>query len=96
MFTTTRFRTVSDSLDPILLLAHEYRRKSTAGRAVDFDMMSATLNPVYATPSDENAPLEVVLEYNRTSYGIKFVKRHDLFMFQQALTGFEVVEDYME
>ncbi|KAL2140788.1 hypothetical protein VTI28DRAFT_3263 [Corynascus sepedonium] len=65
-------------------------------RTVDFDITSAVLNPVYASPSNENAPFEIILEENHNSHIIRFVNREDLFMFQQALTGFQVVDDYAE
>ena len=69
---------------------------NNVGRTVDFDITSAVLNPVYASPSNENAPFEIILEENHNSHIIRFVNREDLFMFQQALTGFQVVDDYAE
>ncbi len=65
---------------------------------VEIDITSCTLNPVYASPAAKDAPFEMVLEVDRSSRGVRivFVHREDLFKFQQALTGFKVVNGYAE
>ncbi|KAK3389699.1 hypothetical protein B0H63DRAFT_518935 [Podospora didyma] len=65
-------------------------------RVVDFDISSSVLNPVYALPSRQRVPLEVLLEENNNIHRLVFLHRSDLYRFQQALTGFKVVDDYAE
>jgi hypothetical protein len=53
--------------------------------------------PVYALPnSREDAPLEITIVENYQIHRLRFVHREDLFAFQQALTGFKVVDNYAE
>ncbi|KAK3361359.1 hypothetical protein B0T24DRAFT_584958 [Lasiosphaeria ovina] len=65
-------------------------------RVVDFDISTSVLNPVYALPSRQRVPLEVLLEENNNIHRLVFLHRVDLYKFQQALTGFKVVDDYAE
>ena len=41
-------------------------------------------------------PLEIIIEENSNSHSYIFLDRSDLLQFQQALTGFEVVDGYTE
>ncbi|KAJ6439052.1 Ankyrin repeat-containing domain protein [Purpureocillium lavendulum] len=68
-------------------------------RVIEIDIRKATLIPIYAEPvgkAGKTRPLEIVLEDKASSYRFLFVDLRSLFLFQQALTGFEVAESYME
>jgi hypothetical protein len=70
--------------DTLLLLA----------RVVDIDLATACLIPRYASP-DEREPLEMVLKSRDDMFRLEFGSRADLYLFQQALTGYKVVDEYM-
>ncbi len=63
---------------------------------MDFDITRAVVIPVYALPKSENSPYEITLEENHNVHKLQFAYRQDLFKFQQALTGFKVVDNYAE
>lgn len=65
---------------------------------VDFNIDTATLIPIYADPADEEgtlAPLEIILEENDRSHRYLFLDVKDILLVQGAITGFEVVANYM-
>lgn len=61
---------------------------------MDFDLESASLVPRYASPTGEE-PLEMTLKKRDEMFRLVFCSRPDLYLFQQALTGYEVADDYM-
>jgi len=63
---------------------------------VDFDITFAVLDALYALPGSEHMPFEVTLTENHNTHKLCFVRQADLFLFQQALTGFKVVDNYAE
>ena len=66
---------------------------------IDFDTRNAALIPIYADPVGQRGmppPLEIVLEENHNLHRYVFINMQDLLLFQQAITGFKVVENYME
>ena len=68
-------------------------------KVLDFDVCSAALIPVYADPMGDSTappPLEVIIEENGIQHHYVFVRLQDVLSFQQALTGFKVVDGYME
>lgn len=62
---------------------------------IDFDISKATLIPQYASPDGREA-LELLLKDGRDMHRLVFCSRSDLYTFQQALTAYEVVDQYME
>jgi hypothetical protein len=88
---------------------HRFRTTETWGfrnqppteepKVVDFDIRSAVLIPVYADPVGQGAtvpPLEIIIEENHIPYHYLFDHLQDVLLFQQALTGFKVVDNYTE
>lgn len=67
-------------------------------RTVDFDIARSLLIPLYASPEyNVNAgSLEMILKTNNEMHSLKFASRAELYKFQQALTGYEVVDNHME
>ena len=61
---------------------------------MDFDLETSSLIPRYASP-DEEQPLEMVLKLRDEIFPFEFYSRDDLYRYQQALTGYEVIDDYM-
>lgn len=62
---------------------------------IDFDVAKATLETRYTSP-DGAGPLELVLNDGKDMHRLVFCSRPDLYLFQQALTGYQVVDEYME
>lgn len=88
----THFRTTE-------IFGHHDGSSITQPRVVDFDIHAARLIPIYADPTtDEESvpPLEIIIEENSISHSYFFLDRSDLLQFQEALTGFEVVDGYAE
>lgn len=63
---------------------------------VDFDVTTAKLNPVYALSGAHGGPFEMILEANNKIHRLGFCTLDDVFLFQQAVTGFKVVDNYFE
>ncbi|KAF7561911.1 hypothetical protein G7046_g2220 [Stylonectria norvegica] len=63
---------------------------------IDFNITTAVLNPIYALPSGKEEPIEITLEENRNIHKLVFVHIAHVLAFQHALTGFQVVNDYVE
>ena len=61
---------------------------------IDFDISKASLIPHYVSP-DGREPLELVLKDGRDMHRLVFCSKPDLYTFQQALTAYEVVDQYM-
>ncbi|KAK3900365.1 hypothetical protein C8A05DRAFT_36016, partial [Staphylotrichum tortipilum] len=61
----------------------------------DFDIATSTLEPLYTSP-DGNAPLELMLSDKKGMHRLAFSSESDLYLFQQAVTGYQVVDEYME
>ncbi|KAK3314223.1 hypothetical protein B0H66DRAFT_484221 [Apodospora peruviana] len=64
-------------------------------RPIDFDLSTASLIPRYAS-YEQPESLELVLKLSDEMYSLVFFTRPDLYKFQQALTGYEVVDRYMQ
>ncbi|CAF3557156.1 unnamed protein product [Fusarium graminearum] len=62
-------------------------------RVLDFDLRSAVLIPLYADPS---APLEIIIKANGLPYHYVFLCLQDVLAFQAFITGFKVMDGYME
>ncbi|KAK0645373.1 hypothetical protein B0T16DRAFT_411086 [Cercophora newfieldiana] len=63
---------------------------------VNIDMSIASLVPQYATP-DGAQPLVLILNDGRDHmHRLAFRDKGELYLFQQALTGYEVVDSYMK
>jgi hypothetical protein len=66
---------------------------------LDFDLRSAVLIPLYADPmgrSTTTRPLEIIIEANKIQHRYVFLCLQDVLAFQAAVTGFKVVDGYME
>lgn len=74
--------------------AGDIGQSATETRKVDFDLESTSLVPRYASPTGEE-PLELTLKTRDEIFRLEFFSRSDLYLFQQALTGYEVADDYM-
>lgn len=62
---------------------------------MDFDVTTATINPLYAMPSSApRAPYEMILEANNKIHRLAFSVLENAFLFQQGITGFKVVDNY--
>ncbi|RBR12934.1 uncharacterized protein FIESC28_08425 [Fusarium coffeatum] len=65
----------------------------------DFDIRSAFLIPLYADPmgrSKAKRPLEIIIEEKKLQRHYVFLRLQDVLAFQAAVTGFKVVDGYME
>lgn len=69
------------------------KQKSKDSRVLDFDLRSAVLIPLYADPS---APLEIIIKANGLPYHYVFFCLQDVLAFQAFITGFKVMDGYME
>ncbi|KAK0389709.1 hypothetical protein NLU13_3282 [Sarocladium strictum] len=78
----------------LLLTAGNDNQPAAETRRVDFDLEHTSLVPRYASP-DGKEPLEMVLKPRDEMFRLEFFTRSDLYLFQQALTGYEVVDNYM-
>lgn len=65
-------------------------------RTIDFDIARSILVPLYASPDYNGSALEIILKANNEMHSLKFGARAELYKFQQALTGYEVVDQHME
>jgi len=68
-------------------------------KVLDFDIRFAVLIPVYADPMGESTTpprLEIIIEENRIQHHYVFDRLQDVLSFQHSLTGFKVVDGYME
>ncbi|UPL02642.1 hypothetical protein LCI18_013576 [Fusarium solani-melongenae] len=68
-------------------------------KVLDFDLRSAVLIPLYADPmgrSTTTRPLEIIIEANKSQHRYVFLCLQDVLAFQAAVTGFKVVDGYME
>lgn len=63
---------------------------------MDFDVTTATLNPVYALSNTAVGPYEMILQSNNKIHRLAFSVLEDAFLFQQGVTGFKVVDNYSE
>ncbi|SPO05465.1 uncharacterized protein DNG_08152 [Cephalotrichum gorgonifer] len=76
--------------------------RTTTGRprqqkeVMDFDVTTASLNPVYALSGVDAAPYEMILQANNKIHRLAFCALEDAFLFQQGVTGFKVVDNYQE
>lgn len=64
-----------------------------------FDLRSAVLIPLYADPmgrSTATRSLEIIIEENKSQHRYVFLCLQDFLAFQAAVTGFKVVDGYME
>lgn len=68
----------------------------SADDPVDFDITTATVNPVYALADTLEAPFELVLRNGNTIYPLAFCNLPDALIFQQSLTGYEVADGYCQ
>lgn len=60
-------------------------------------MTTAKLNPVYAlSGTTPGGSFEMILEANNKIHRLGFCTLDDVFLFQQAVTGFKVVDNYFE
>ncbi|KAK3681807.1 hypothetical protein B0T22DRAFT_494789 [Podospora appendiculata] len=90
---------ISDGTDRqfrLVITAGDQGRPASETRPVNFDIRNACLIPCYATHDGRDAPLEMVLRVGDELHPLVFCSRADLYRFQQALTGYEVVDQYME
>ncbi|WXC44661.1 hypothetical protein QX201_004395 [Fusarium graminearum] len=69
------------------------KQQSKDSRVLDFDLRSAVLIPLYADPS---APLEIIIKANGLPYHYVFLCLQDVLAFQAFITGFKVMDGYME
>ncbi|KAJ4209602.1 hypothetical protein NW759_013457 [Fusarium solani] len=68
-------------------------------KVLDFDLRSAVLIPLYADPmgrSTATRSLEIIIEANELQHHYVFLCLQDVLAFQAAVTGFKVVDGYME
>ncbi|KAJ0150669.1 Uncharacterized protein HZ326_6836 [Fusarium oxysporum f. sp. albedinis] len=68
-------------------------------KVLDFDIRSAVLIPLYADPmgrSRATRPLEIIIGENKLQHRYVFLCLRDVLAFQAAVTGFKVVDGYME
>ncbi|OAR02391.1 hypothetical protein LLEC1_07097 [Akanthomyces lecanii] len=99
-----RRRIGSDTQFRILEMFGDHDRSSiTDSRIIDFNIHGARLIPIYADPIPFPTPdaislpaQEIVLEENNTSHSYVFLNRSELLQFQEALTGFKVVDEYTQ
>ncbi|KAK3331586.1 hypothetical protein B0T19DRAFT_352359 [Cercophora scortea] len=90
---------ICDSADRkfrLVITAGNQNRPASETRPVNFDIRTACLIPRYATHDGRDGPLEMVLRVGDELHPLVFCSRADLYRFQQALTGYEVVDRYME
>ncbi|RSM09344.1 hypothetical protein CEP52_004168 [Fusarium oligoseptatum] len=68
-------------------------------KVLDFDIHSAVLIPLYADPmgsSTTTRSLEIIIVVNRLQHHYVFLCLQDVLAFQAAITGYKVVDSYME
>ncbi|KAM7202919.1 hypothetical protein V8F20_004166 [Naviculisporaceae sp. PSN 640] len=82
----------------LVLTGGRLRAAQSEARTIDFDIARSILIPMYASPdySANGCPLEMVLKTNNEMHSLKFASRAELYKFQQAVTGYEVVDQHME
>ncbi|GKU14879.1 unnamed protein product [Fusarium langsethiae] len=88
----SRFRIIETSQSNDLPLKQELRM-------LDFDLQSAVLIPLYADPMGRSTairPLEIIIEANRSQHHYVFLYLQDVLAFQAFMTGFKVVDGYMD
>lgn len=72
-------------------------RAPTELDSIEFNIMTAILNPLYPMAGDEESPpLEMILRSINKTRILKFCNQQDMFAFQQALTGYMVVDGYSQ
>ncbi|KAF4450235.1 aspartate aminotransferase [Fusarium albosuccineum] len=64
-------------------------------KVLDFDLRSAVLIPLYADPMGTRS-LEIMIVANELQHRYVFLCLQDVLAFQAAVTGFKVVDGYME
>ncbi|PTD02098.1 hypothetical protein FCULG_00012203 [Fusarium culmorum] len=69
------------------------QQRSTDSRVLDFDLRSAVLIPLYADPT---APLEIIIKANGLPHHYVFLCLQDILAFQAFITGFKVMDGYMD
>ncbi|KAK4445410.1 hypothetical protein QBC34DRAFT_472243 [Podospora aff. communis PSN243] len=80
----------------LVIAAGDQGEPATQTRLVNFDIREARLVPHYAAPGDDTPPLVLLLDDGRGhTYPLMFREIGDLCRFQQALTGYRVVDNYM-
>jgi hypothetical protein len=89
-----RFCDGTDKCFRLLITAGDRGGPAKQTLPIDFDISKASLIPHYVSP-DETDPLELVLKDGRDMHRLVFCSRSDLYVFQQAVTGYEVVDQYM-
>ncbi|UZP36991.1 hypothetical protein NXS19_004807 [Fusarium pseudograminearum] len=67
---------------------------STDSKVLEFDVRSAVLIPLYADP--KGCRLEIIIEANRLQHHYVFLYLQDVLAFQAFITGFKVMDGYME
>ncbi|RSL95471.1 hypothetical protein CDV31_013868 [Fusarium ambrosium] len=68
-------------------------------KVVDFDLRTAVLIPLYADPvgsSTTTQSLEIIIQVKELDHHYVFLCLQDVLAFQAAITGFKVVDGYME
>ncbi|KAJ3519725.1 hypothetical protein NM208_g14011 [Fusarium decemcellulare] len=68
-------------------------------KVLDFDLRSAVLIPIYADPMGHSTvprSLKIIIEVNEIQHHYVFLCLQDVLAFQAAVTGFKVVDGYME
>lgn len=68
-------------------------------QTIDINIRKTALIPIYANPLGKGGtppPLQIIVEDSTARYSFEFMELKGLLLFQQALTGFRVVEDFME
>lgn len=84
----------SDRQFRLIITAGEANQPAADTRPVDFDLENTTLVPRYADPEGKE-PLEFVLKIGHEAFPLLFSSASDVYLFQQALTGYRVADDYM-
>ncbi|KAK0627975.1 hypothetical protein B0T14DRAFT_146694 [Immersiella caudata] len=80
----------------LVITAGDQGQPASQTIAVDFDIREASLVPHYAAPGEDIQPLVLLLNNGRgQTYRLVFRERGELCRFQQALTGYKVVDNYM-
>jgi hypothetical protein len=80
----------------LVIAAGDQGEPAAQTRLVNFDIREARLVPHYAAPGDDTPPLVLLLDDGRGhTYPLRFHEIGDLCRFQQALTGYRVVDSYL-
>ncbi|KAK4210057.1 hypothetical protein QBC37DRAFT_429290 [Rhypophila decipiens] len=80
----------------LVLTGGNFKEPQNESRTIDFDIAKSSLVPLYASTDYTSGPLELILKAKNEMHSLKFGRRAELYKFQQALTGYEVVDEHME